>query len=332
MAAVIARRQPRLFAMYGVIGIAFLVLLGQLWNVQIANGNRFRDRAETNRVRVITERPLRGVVYDRAGRQVARNVPSWTVGVVPADLPRKADDRALLFDRLARLLEMPAEEIRAIYDDAKDDPFTPARIKRSVTRDLALILEEQLTTFPGVVVSFTPIRSYPEGPLLGQVLGYTGPIPASLLQSRLDTGYERDDTLGLSGIESTFEDEMKGRRGHKQVEVDALGRVTSELSVLDPVVPGGNVVLTIDAALQRRAAELLAAALVKSKASQGVVVALDVRNSDVLAMVSLPQYDNNLFASGISVEDYKRLSEDRWRLWSTTLWPASIRLAPRSRW
>ncbi|HEU5316705.1 MAG TPA: penicillin-binding protein 2 [Chloroflexota bacterium] len=313
MAATMVRRPPaRLYGIYAAVGVCFLALMGQLWYVQIANNTQFVQRAEVNRVRVVTEKPLRGVVYDRSGRQVTRNVPSWTLAVRPADLPRVGEQRDQVIQRVARVFEMDPSEIARVIEQAKDDPFTPARVKSPITRELALTVEEQQDLFPGVVIQYTPIRQYPEGATLGKILGYTGPIPASTLQARLDSGYQRDDTLGLSGIEVTFEDELRGAPGRKQVEVDALGRETSVIQVLEPVRTGGNIVLSIDAQLQRRAEELLAAGMAKAKSGQGAVVALDPRNGDVLALVSLPNYDNNLFASGISSAEYRRLSEDRW--------------------
>jgi penicillin-binding protein 2 len=205
--------------------------------VQIANGSQYRQRAEVNRIRVVSEKALRGVVYDRAGRQVARNVPSWTAAIRPADLPRDKGQRTDLFERLGRVLQLDPQEIAKTVDEAREDPFTPARVKSPIPRDLALVIEEQQGLFPGVVIQYTPIRAYPEGPLLGQILGYTAPIPAGLLQNRLETGYERDDTLGITGIESAFEDELRGSRGRKQVEVDALGRVMNEIAVLQPTEP-----------------------------------------------------------------------------------------------
>jgi penicillin-binding protein 2 len=304
--------EPRHFAFFGAIGVAFLVLAGQLWYVQIASGDTYRQRADVNRIRVDTEKPQRGVVYDRNGRQLVRNVPSWTASIRPADLPRDKNEQAIVFARLGQVIGMAPDEIKTIVDGARNDPFTPVPVKAGITRDQALILEEQHTKLPGVVPQTTPIREYPEGTLFGQLLGYTGPIPSNLLDSLLAQGYARDDTLGLAGIEYAFEDEMRGAPGKKQVEVDAMGRVTSELATLIPTVNGGNLSLTIDAAFQRRAAEILAAAMAKGKSNQAALVALNPQNGDVLAMVSLPQYDNNLFAGGISAADYRQLSDDKW--------------------
>ncbi|HEX2326264.1 MAG TPA: hypothetical protein VHQ00_12775, partial [Chloroflexota bacterium] len=116
-----AARETRLMAFYVAIGAAFLILLGQLWYVQIASGAQYRQRAEVNRIRVISEKPQRGVIYDRAGRQLARNVPSFTVSLRAADLPRDAQQQAAVIARLGQLIEMPAEEITAIVQEGRKD-------------------------------------------------------------------------------------------------------------------------------------------------------------------------------------------------------------------
>jgi penicillin-binding protein 2 len=309
-AAELVRREPRLTAFYGFIGVAFLVLLGQLWHIQIAAGDQYRQRADVNRIRVVTEKPPRGVIYDRAGRQVVRNVSSFTASVRPADLPKGKDEQQQVLARLAALIDMPVEEVHAAVDEARGDPFTPAPVKSQITREQALVLEEQHTNLPGVVVQVTPIRAYPEGPALGQILGYTGRVPGNLLDSLLEQGYERDDTLGLAGIEASYEEELRGGPGKKQVEVDAMGRETAELETLVPVRPGGNLVLTVDSLFQQRAADILQQAMVKAHSDQASLVAIQPKTGDVLAMVSLPQYDNNLFAAGISQADFKRLNDD----------------------
>ena len=306
------QREPRVLAFYGFIALAFLTLAGQLWRVQVAGAEHYRQRADVSRIRLVTEKPPRGVIYDRAGRPVARNVPSFTASVRPADLPRNKDEQAQVLGRLATLVDAPVDEVRAAVEEARGDPFTPAPVKSPITREQALILEEQHTRLPGVVVQVTPIRGYPEGAALGHILGYAGRVPSTLLESLLAQGYERDDTLGLAGVEASYEEELRGAPGKKQVEVDAMGRVTSELATLVPARPGGNLALTVDAAFQRRATEILQQAMAKARSNQASLVALDPKTGDVLALVSLPQYDDNLFAGGISQADYRRLNEDPW--------------------
>lgn len=306
-------RGPRVAAVYVVIAGAFFVLLGQLWHIQIASGAQYRQRAEVNRIRIVSDKSARGVVYDRAGRQLVRNAPSFTASIRPADLPRGKAEQAAVFARLAQVIDVSVEEIRAIVNKARADPFTSVAIKPQLPRDQALILEEQHTLLPGVHVEAPPIRYYPEGPLFGALLGYTGAVPTHLLEGLLAQGYTRDDSLGIAGLEATYEEMLRGIPGKKQVEVDALGRVTDELATLVPTVPGGNLVLTIDAAFQRRASEILSEAMAKSKSNQAALVALAPQTGDVLAMVGFPQYDNNLFSAGISAADYTQLSEDPWR-------------------
>ncbi|HEX2033860.1 MAG TPA: penicillin-binding protein 2 [Chloroflexota bacterium] len=308
----LARPEPRIAAFYGIIAVAFLILIGQLWNIQIANGAQFRQRAEVNRIRVISEKALRGVIYDRRGHQLARNVPSFSATVLPVDLPRDAAEQEAVLARLGQVIEMPLEEVKEIVRQGRRDPFTPVRIKAPITRNQALILQEQRTQLPGVVVRDPPIRGYDEGAIFGHLLGYTGPLPQQRLEALLAQGYERDDSTGITGIEAAYEAQLRGTHGRIQVEVDAMGGVTRRLETLVPTKPGGNLVLTLDAQLQRRATEVLTAAMAKGRSGQAALVALQPQTGEVLAMVSLPQYDNNLFASGISQEDFKRLNEDRW--------------------
>ncbi len=290
-----------------------LVLVARLWYLQIATGEEARRRADTNRLRVETSKPLRGIVYDRGGHVLARNVSSFTASVRVTDLPRDRAAQEAVFARLGAIIGMAAPDVRKAVEPGRADPFSPVRVKSPLTRDQALILEEQHTSLPGVVVRFTPVRAYPEGILFGHVLGYVGPIPPASVEARAAQGYARDDVVGLAGVEASFEGELRGTSGRQQVEVDAMGRVTNVLETLAPVVPGVNVVLTIDAGLQRQAASALARAMARTRSPQGAIVALDPMSGEVLALAGLPGYDDNLFATGISTADYARLSEDAWR-------------------
>ena len=290
-----------------------LVLIAQLWYLQVATGAQYLERADTNRLRVETEKPLRGVIYDRNGVVVARNVSSFTASIRPTDLPRDRTARTDVFARLGSIIEMSPDEIGKLVEPGRVDPFLLTRIKSPITRERALILEEQHTRLPGVVVQFTPVREYPVGLLFGQLLGYTGPIPPSQVDARVASGYGPDEFIGLSGVESSFEDELRGTSGRQQVEVDAMGRVTNVIETLAPTIPGANVVLTIDGSLQELASASLSRGMNRAKSQQGSLVAMDPSTGEILAMVSLPGYDNNLFATGISQAEYSRLANDVWR-------------------
>ncbi|NBQ32476.1 MAG: hypothetical protein EBU21_11125 [Proteobacteria bacterium] len=168
-----------------------LVLIAQLWYLQVATGAQYLERADTNRLRVETEKPLRGVIYDRNGVVVARNVSSFTASIRPTDLPRDRTARTDVFARLGSIIEMSPDEIGKLVEPGRVDPFLLTRIKSPITRERALILEEQHTRLPGVVVQFTPVREYPVGLLFGQLLGYTGPIPPSQVDARVASGVFR---------------------------------------------------------------------------------------------------------------------------------------------
>lgn len=300
----------RLLVFKGLVGLGFLGLAGQLWYLQLARGDEYRRRAETNRLRVRSVKPLRGVIYDRAGRQLVRNVPSFSIAVLPADLPKA--ETPTVARRLAGLLEMDAAQIEETIQEARADPYQHVTIKSNVPRETALIIEEQHTRLPGVHVQFSPVRQYLAGDLLGPLLGYVGPVPREYFKQLSEQGYERDDRIGLTGIEATYEDELRGVKGREYIEVDVYGRAVRSLH-LDPPVAGHNLVLTIDLEFQRAVDALLRETLAQVRSRLGVAIVLDVRTGAVLAMASRPAYDNNLFATGISPEDYRALADDPMR-------------------
>lgn len=318
--------------------VAFTLLAFQAWQLQVVQGDEYLQRAQRNRFRLQSLDAPRGVIYDRAGRLLAGNVPSFTVSIIPADLPE--EDQDYVFRQLSLLLDVPI----SMYDYASSEtedmdrryltedeeyepepqlkegveagratPFIPVPVKSDVPRDLAFIIEEERLDLPGVIVEIEPLRQYISGTLFAHVTGYVGHIPEQTLDSYTDLGdadYDPNDVVGLTGVELSYEDELRGRKGQRHVEVDVTGR---EMRTIGPPVepePGQNLVLSIDAALQAAVAEALERGLRGAHSDSGVVVALDPRTGEILALVSLPSYDTNLFVGGISREDYAQLSED----------------------
>jgi penicillin-binding protein 2 len=181
-----------------------------------------------------------------------------------------------------------------------------------VERDIALMLDESKRDMPGVVVDMIPIREYIEGALLSAIIGYIGNISQDEYneQKQTDRTISLDDTVGRMGVEAVFDEDLRGRKGEKVVEVDAAGREARTLAELSTARAGNSLVLTVDLELQRQATRALQEGLVRSSATSGAVVALNPQTGEVLALVSLPSYDNNLFASTISEEDWQRLLND----------------------
>ena len=291
-----------------VAALLLLALGGRLFQLQVVNGDVYAGRAAADRTVEVPVVAPRGLIFDRAGRPVAVSVPSWTVKVRPADLAEA--DRFRVLSRVATLIGADRSTLRARLDAFTGSPFDLVPIARGVRREAALLIGEEAAELPGVVVAVEPIRQYldetgkPGGPLLSHVIGYTGPIDREELETLEDEGYLRDDVIGKAGIEASFEDELRGRYGRQLVERDASGRQLKVIETIREPTPGTNLMLTIDADIQRLATQALAWGMEAADVSQGVTVVMNPQTGEILAMVSLPAYDNNKFAAGISANDY----------------------------
>lgn len=306
------RRPPggrRVGALAIILGLALLLLWGRLYDLQILHGADYRDQADNNRFRIVPIPAPRGVIYDRNRVVLARNRPSYSVGFVPADLS-DPNQRDVVLKRLAQILNVPLAQLEQASNASADSPFTFVSLSDAIPEATAFQIEERHRDLPGVQVRLLPVRDYPLGPITAPILGYVGRISeAEYLRLKDDSvhRYGQDDLIGQTGLERTFETELRGAPGQEQMEVDATGREVQSLQVTDPN-SGHNLVLTLDSRLQKAAADVLDAGL--SHYGTASVVALDPRNGQVLAMVHVPSYDDNLFATGIAAADYNRLIND----------------------
>ncbi len=354
------RSMSRVLLLRIAVVLAFVTLAGQLWRLQIVQGDTFRWRANNNRFRVLPEPAARGVIYDRQGSILARNLPRYQVVIVPEDLPEEEVEQARVLRRLIRLLETPSptsaganghspvpatgrspsleetlpvtettaaspapsgasiapafpslEELQAqISEAARESVFRPLLVSDNIPRDAALLIQEESGNLPGIQVQVQPRREYPSGALTAAIVGYTGPIPRESVDVYVEQGYAQTDEIGLVGLEATFEDVLRGEAGYRAIVVDVYGREVRGIGSPQSPVPGHNLVLTIDLELQRAVEEALRNGLQAAYRRAGVAIAMDPRNGAVLALVTLPSYDNNLFAQGISAKAYAELTED----------------------
>ncbi len=302
------RSRPRFIAFGVAAALLFVALSGRLFQLQVVSGEEYASRAAADRTAEVPILAPRGLIFDRAGRPIAVNTPSWTVNVRPADLPDEARFRVLA--RVADLTDTPMSALRDRLEAFQGSPFELVPIVRGVERDAALIIGEEAASLPGIVVEVEPIRSYldetggVDGTLLSHVVGYTGPISRDELIELADAGYLRNDTIGKAGVEASFETELRGTYGAKLVERDASGREVRVVRTIREPVPGRNLMLTIDAETQRLATQALTWGMEVAGVSQGVTVVMNPQTGEILAMVSLPAYDNNDFAGGISADDF----------------------------
>jgi penicillin-binding protein 2 len=303
------RRFSRFLVFGLVVVLAVGTLTARLFYLQITNGTEYA--AISNRQRTVDE-PIpapRGYIYDRAGRLLVKNVPTFAVKIRPADLPDDRRDEVVA--RLAALLRMDPAEINATIDGNPGSAFDLVRIAQDVDKRTAQLISEAGFDLPGVDVAVEARRQYTDGPLMSQLLGYTGPVSAEQLPDLREKGYQPDDLLGKAGLEAQYETELRGTYGVQTVARDKTGRRTQVLQTVRDAVPGASLRLTIDSKTQREAQKALKWAMDKVGMTRGVVIAMNPQTGEILAMVSLPTYDNNKFARGISQTEYKKLLQNK---------------------
>ncbi len=274
----------------------FGVLFLRIWYLQVVKGEEYKRLSENNRIRLVIAAPPRGRIFDREGRLLVGNRPSFNLTLIPEDVR----DWKGLKERLSLLIPGGVE-----FDGLKRDrrlPFEPLLLKRDMEWEEVARIEVNRFDLPGVSIDVESMRYYPYGKSLAHVLGYMGEIDRERLQRTRFGDYRVGDMVGKRGIERLWEESLRGIRGGYQVEVDALGRTKRVLKEVAPI-PGKDIYLTIDLDLQEVAEKALGD-------RAGAVIAMDPRNGEILAMVSSPSYDPNLFAKGMDRDTWKALVTD----------------------
>ena len=298
------------FVVFGLGVVLVVSTLGlRLSYLQLTEASYYSGRAAANRIVLEAIPSSRGLMYDRKGELLVQNVPSFAVKIRPADLPAGARDEVVA--RLAQFLEMEPAEINVRIDRNPGSRFDLVRIASDVPQDLARLISEDRLLLPGVQIIAEARREYSYGPLLAQLLGYTGPVDEDDLKRLREAGYLPDDVLGKTGVEATYESFLRGRYGVEQVERDATGRQLDVLATLEEPEGGASLELTIDVRMQKLAEKALAYAVKQSGLDRGVIAVMNPQTGEILAMVSLPTYDANLFARGISSSEFEELVSDR---------------------
>ena len=296
--------------------LLFGVLGGRLFQLQVVDGARYAAQAVAARTIEVSIRSSRGLIFDREGRPVAVNTPSWTLYGRPADLPSGDAARDAVLRRAASLSGIPPSTLRQRLAALTGSPFDLVPLGSGISREAALLIAEEREGLPGISVGAEARREYLDetgavsGELLAHLLGYTGPVSQDELSDLTARGYLRDDVIGRDGVEASYEAELRGSYGSDLWERDADGRPVKVLERLSDPVPGKNLMLTVDARIQRIATETLKWGLEAAGVAQGVTIVMNPQTGEILAMVSLPTYDNDKFAAGISADDYAAYVSD----------------------
>lgn len=281
--------------------IVTLVMLGgigtRLAYLQLFQGERNRQLADNNRIRLIPRQPERGNILDRKGRIMAGNRLSYAVFLWP--ISNSQQDWKKILPRLAKILNIPQANIKDRLEQAGYSSPELVRIARGLSPAQVTALAEFGQELKGVQVQAEAVRNYPYGDLAAHVLGYTGEMGDEDLKARQNEGYRLGDVIGQMGVEAAFEKQLRGEWGGQQVEVDGAGRVLRVLGE-KPAGAGNDVQLTIDLEVQRAAERALGD-------RKGAIVAIDPRNGSVLAMVSRPAFDPNLFSTHITDAQWQQL-------------------------
>ncbi len=302
-----ARWSARLVAAASVAVLLVGGLAIKLAQLQVTDGAQLAGMARTNTVHRLVLEADRGIIYDRHGAPLVSNSPMWTLQVVPAGLPIDARARTAELSELAHITGVPEEKLAAALVAA--DPYASLRIGSDLSQTQELAINERLPDLPGASIVQRAVRTYVDPLIFGHVLGYVGPLNGAELKQLERLGYQPDELVGKVGVEAGLETLLRGKDGWAEVEVDARGQVVRTLDIQAPVA-GASVYLSLDSALQRATEQSLAAGLVRDHKTAGASVVVDPRTGEVLALVSLPGYDTNLFTHGISQADYDKLIAD----------------------
>lgn len=326
----------RFRVVYILIVVIFSVFGIRLFSLQILQGRDYLAQAEENRTRNISIPTQRGIIYDRNGVVLARNAAAYNVTITPANLPLDEGAIQEVYRSISPLIGVPltngilTDEVVRTFSPCQTDlgiseivviadtnaPYTPMRIRCDIDQQTAMIIQEM--ALPGVEIEIEPIREYPTGEMTSEIIGFLGPIPVALEEYYTELGFEPGrDKVGYAGVEATLQDTLGGKNGLRVVEVDVAGKVIRDLEPPIPPQPGQNVKLTIDVRLQvATKAALLGEMegwnryLNEDRFTNGVVIAINPKTGEILALVSQPTFENNRMARFIPAYYYEQLSVD----------------------
>jgi penicillin-binding protein 2 len=318
------RPLPRVFGFAAVLAVALIAIVVRLAQVQLVQGETFAAAARANQIQVIPVAAPRGLIVDRHGVVLVRSRPSFVCALIPSDV--KDIDKTL--STLADVLGIPVAKLqhRLLHHHDKNyesfaqvqtyEPYGPVILATDLTPVQTARMAEAQSDLPGVDMEEQPVRNYPYGKRGSHLFGYVGVIDEDEYKARKRLGYSPNDVTGKDGLENAYDNDLHGRAGGQQVEVNASGAVVRRLKPLDPI-PGNTLVTTIDWRLQKIVEKNLAAQLSRwGKARGGVrlsgaVVVIDPSTGGVLAMASMPEFDPNEFATPIDEKKYNRLLRDK---------------------
>jgi len=291
---------------------ALSILLLQVFYLQVIKGNYYTEISQKNHTRTIVIKSPRGIIYDRNKRQIVFNVPVFDLVVIPSDFFRDKSGVEERIEKLAKAAGISKDSLEKKMKEATErypSQQQPLPILENISKEKALLIEEKIKGIEGVRLESNAIRKYIDGIYFAHIIGYSGRISKEELEVHPD--YSLTDTIGKSGLEFFYEKQLRGKNGKQEVEVDSFGREIRTVKKKEPE-PGYDLILNVDSDLQKKIYEEIKKTVERTKGASGAAaVALNPNNGAVLALVSYPSYDNNLFAKGLSTSEYSKLLSDK---------------------
>jgi penicillin-binding protein 2 len=301
-------RKKGLEVVWYFIFAILIIIIGRVAYLDIIQGQHFSQMSKENRIRLVTIKAPRGNIMDKFGAYLARNVPSVDAVIVPCDLPKDDSGRKKIAEMVAAVLGMDQGNAEAIIESQDRKSLNAVLLKENISQDQALIIMEKQNDLTGIYLDRTAIRNYDSSLIFSHVIGYDGKITKEEIDK--NKGYEMTDYIGKTGIEKSYESDLKGKNGALQVEVDSLGKIIKNLGVINPK-SGSDLILNINEGLQKKIFDSMSSALEKNGSKTAAVAAINPQTGGILALVSFPSFDNNLFAKGITNDEYKAIISDK---------------------
>lgn len=326
----------RILVFGGVLALVFGIFVVRLFILQVIQTGDWAALAAENSTLQVNLPASRGIIYDRNGVILARNIPSYNVVITAANLPDDSGAVQQIFRELSEIIDLPVNLNAITLDNPyvpcisehgiaqiaefgeTTTPYQPVRVKCDIDQRIAMVVQEKSADWPGIGIEIQPIRDYPTGSVTAALVGFLGPIPATQEEFFVEQGLlPNRDKVGYAGLELQYQDLLAGRNGQRLVEVDVGGQVLRDL--LPPVLPrpGLSMRLTIDTRLQQASETILRDEMNdwnlyfgELRYTSGVVVAMNPRTGEILAMVSYPTYENNRMARLIPAYYYEQLIRD----------------------
>lgn len=297
----IAPFRRRLLFSFCTVILFFLILIARFAWLQIINQNAYLERAEKNRTVSVTTQGTRGLIFDRNGTTLARNIQAYSLEITPD----KVENLESTITELSKIIHITKADRRRFARLREDlNRYDSIPIRQELTDEEVAVFTGQQWRFPGVEINQREYRIYPQGDLGSHFLGYIGSLSQNdqkrLSQEGILDEYEGERVIGKVGIERSYERVLHGRPGHETLEVTAGGHAVRSLAI-EPARPGKNLHLTIDINLQRVAEKAM-------ENKTGAVIAIQPKTGEILSFVSMPTYDPNLFPGGIDPESWSQLN------------------------